>query len=125
MEHFAAKRTSQRACERSGYRCRPVCGQGGTMRTRLLALIASLHCSVVAAQTGPCPCSNRAVALTHLTSSRPIPAEHAACLKAIDDYTRWLEQNESRIELPQFKKLFAPLLPGLVSVDWVVPSKAE
>lgn len=95
------------------------------MRTALLALIASLYCLAAAAQTGPCPCSNRAAALMHLTSSQPIPADHAACLQAIDDFARWLEQNEARVELPQFKKLFAPLLPGLVSVDWVVPSKAE
>jgi hypothetical protein len=95
------------------------------MRIPLSALIAGLSCLAASAQTGPCPCGNRAAALTHLTSSQPIPADHAACLKAIDDFARWLEQNESRVELPQFKKLFAPLLPGLVSVDWVVPSKAE
>jgi hypothetical protein len=95
------------------------------MRIPLLTLIASLHWAAAAAQTGPCPCSNRAAALTHLTSSQPIPAAHAACLKAIDDFARWLEQNEGRVELPQFKKLFAPLLPGLISVDWAVPSKAE
>jgi hypothetical protein len=95
------------------------------MRAPLLVLIAGLSCLAASAQTGPCPCSNRAVALTHLTSSQPIPADHAVCLKAIDDFARWLQQNEGRVELPQFKKLFAPLLPGLVSVDWVVPSKAE
>jgi hypothetical protein len=94
------------------------------MRTAL-ALMACLYGSAAAAQAGPCPCGNRAPSLQHLTSSQPIPADHAACLKAIDDYATWLERNEGRIELPQFKKHFAALLPGLLSVDWVLPSRAE
>jgi hypothetical protein len=88
-------------------------------------LFAAALAAIPTASLAECPCKYKAEGLPDLTSASPIPAEHAVCLRQIQQLKRKYDEFASQVTSDKARNAHEKNSKGIELIDWGVVPKAE